>query len=139
MMEMDGSVSYVHSTGALICVLASFLAAIVSYLALRSRRRANLRRINHGSGSTSAPLCKVCHQLVKNAPLQGDGTKEGMCSACNGCSHSAEVRNHVKNMLQSLYSFYSQKGACFGTELVMPSNCLWHAWLTNISHWILFI
>ena len=85
----DGSVSYVHSTGALICVFASFLAAVVSYLALRSRGRSNRRGINHGCGSTSAPLSKACHQL---GPLQGDRTKEWMYSTCTECSHSEEVR-----------------------------------------------
>ena len=90
MMEIqDGSVSYVHSTGALICVFASFLAAVVSYLALRSRGRSNRRGINHGCGSTSAPLSKACHQL---GPLQGDRTKEWMYSTCTECSHSEEVR-----------------------------------------------
>ena len=92
---MEELVDCVHSTGALICVPAVCLAFIVSYLVLKSRGRVNHRGINHGEGSTSVPLCKVCHQLVKNAPSQDFRTKEWMCSACSGYSHSTEVRNYV--------------------------------------------
>ena len=89
---MDESVSHLHSTGALISVSAICLAFIVSYLALKSRGRMNRRGTNHGSGSISVTFCKVCHQLVKNAPCQGHQTKGWTCSACSGHSHSTEVR-----------------------------------------------
>ncbi len=121
MVDMDGSVSYIHSTGALICVFASFLAAVVSYLALRSRGRANRRGITHSGGSTSVPLCKICHQLVKNAPSQDCGTKEWMCSACTG---SIEVRNYMESCYSHFTVFIPRKlHECFGTE---PMICPWH-------------
>ena len=136
---MEESVSYVYSTGALICVPAICLAFIVSYLVLKSRGRVNRREINHGEGSTSVPLCKVCHQLMKNAPSQDCHTKEWMCSACSGYSHSTEVRKYVENVLTLLlllHSFCSWKNyACCGTGDV---DCLWHGCMTN-THWVLFM
>lgn len=104
---MAESVSYIHSTGALVGVPTICLAFVVSYLALKSRGRVNHRGINHVTGSISFPLCKVCHQLVKNVPSQDQQTKEWTCSACSGSSHSTEVGNCVENVLTLSWSLYS--------------------------------
>ena len=115
---MAESVSYIHPTGALICVSAVCLAFIVSYLALKSRGRVSRRGVN-GAGPTSVPLCKVCHQLLKNTPSQNHLTKEWTCSACSGYSRSTEVRNYVENVLTLSISldslFLGNSDACFGT------------------------
>ena len=95
-MAMAEPVSYIHSNGALICVSSICVAVVVTYLALRSRGREKIRGFNHDERSTLVPLCKICHQLVKNAPSQDDGTKEWICSACSAYNHSTEVRNYVE-------------------------------------------